>query len=529
MDGSVVQTYLSDVLHAVSQALLAPDIIMLLAFIAYALFCIGSVIAENFSERRHFNVAMPQFLADLMAAKEDEIPGVIERSGLLNRQKSALLTVYDYRILPGDALVALIKRLVNEEESRYDRIAGRNNTAARVSPMLGLMGTLIPLGPGIQALGKANAEVLSTSLLIAFDTTVAGLVVAAVCLVIGKIRGNWYGNYMSALDSAMATMLQKIEDMRNEGKIQIKEPSNYAFLFESTIGKPKGSRKDAREEESNPWKEIENMPPREQSRSVSGSTAASTTAMATNQSASQATQAPATMPSGMPIWRSEPSTSSVGYPADVASGNAAAARQTAPIDGYVSTAETRPLNMADGVVKPASSQGTAYPYSSASTGVQNASQQAAASSPFAQQAANTPNAAQQVAGTSQDARVMGSSIPAFDPTLTDLIASPRPAASSSAQPAVSASRVTPPAQDVPMPSFLETLAASASSAEPVSVATQVSVAPQNASQPKASQGWYQPPRASSYSSAQASYNRDMPLWGTVKPAQKASAPDEEER
>ena len=233
MDGSILQTYLSDVLHVVTQSLLAPDIVLLLAFIGYALFCIGSIIAERFSERRHFNVVMPKFLAALMAAQEHEMPAVIEQSGLLNRQKVALLTVYDYRMLPGDALVALIRRLVSEEETRYDRITGRNNMAARVTPMLGLMGTLIPLGPGIQALGKADTAALSSSLLVAFDTTVAGLVAAAVCLVVGKIRANWYGNYMSAFDSAMATMLQKIEDMRASGEITIEEPSDYAFLYES--------------------------------------------------------------------------------------------------------------------------------------------------------------------------------------------------------------------------------------------------------------------------------------------------------
>ena len=108
MDGSAAQTFLSDLLHVIAQALLAPDILLLLAFIGYALFCIGSIVAECFTERRHFKVAMPKFLAELMAASEDEIPAVIENSGLLKRQKSALLTVYDYRILPGDALVALI-------------------------------------------------------------------------------------------------------------------------------------------------------------------------------------------------------------------------------------------------------------------------------------------------------------------------------------------------------------------------------------------------------------------------------------
>lgn len=212
-----MQTFLSDILHVVSQALLVPDIILLLLLIGYALFCIGSVLVEYFTEHRHFSVVMPRFLADLTEADEDLVPSVVDGSGLLRRQKEALNTVYEYRGLPGDALVALVRRLMNEEESYYERITDRNSMAARVAPMLGLMGTLIPLGPGIQALGQANTELLSSSLLVAFDTTVAGLVTAAVCLIIGKVRDRWYNNYLSALDSAMATMLQKIEDSRVPG------------------------------------------------------------------------------------------------------------------------------------------------------------------------------------------------------------------------------------------------------------------------------------------------------------------------
>lgn len=237
MSFSVAQTYLADILHVISQALLIPVIVLLIGLIAYGLFSIGSVVSEYFTERRHFKVVMPKFLAALMEAKQDEIPQVIEESGLLKRQKEALNTVYEYRALPGDALIALIKRLVSEEESHYDRIRSRNNTAARVSPMIGLMGTLIPLGPGIEALGRADTAALSSSLLIAFDTTVAGLIVAAVCMVIGKIRGNWYDNYLSALDSAMATMLEKIEEMRAAGEIKTQEPASYDFMFNPSADK----------------------------------------------------------------------------------------------------------------------------------------------------------------------------------------------------------------------------------------------------------------------------------------------------
>lgn len=209
-----MQTFFSDILHVISQALLIPDIVLLVALIAYALFSIGSILVEWATEHRRYKVKMPQLLDALTNAAMATVPSVIEESGLLRRQREALKTVYEYRNLPGDALIALVRRIMNQEEAHYASITNRNNMAARVAPMLGLVGTLIPLGPGIQALGQADTAMLSSSLLVAFDTTVAGLVAAAVCLVIGKIRSSWYDNYLSALDSAMATLVQKIEDSR---------------------------------------------------------------------------------------------------------------------------------------------------------------------------------------------------------------------------------------------------------------------------------------------------------------------------
>ena len=226
---------IADVLHALSQGLLIPDIILLMAFAGYALFCIGSILMEFFTERRAYRASMPKFLAALMDASEEDIPEVIRTSGLLNRQKTALLTVYDYRTLHDDALLALIRRTEYSEQMRYERIVGRNNTAAKISPMLGLMGTLIPLGPGVAALGQADPSALSASLIVAFDTTVAGLAVAAVCLAVGKIRSNWYGDYQSSLESAMATLLQKIEDMREAGTLQATEPTDFARKFEAGL------------------------------------------------------------------------------------------------------------------------------------------------------------------------------------------------------------------------------------------------------------------------------------------------------
>ena len=57
---------------------------------------------------------------------------------------------------------------------------------------MGLLGTLIPLGPGLAALGSGDISTLAQSLTIAFDTTGTGLSVGALAYVISKFKKQWY-------------------------------------------------------------------------------------------------------------------------------------------------------------------------------------------------------------------------------------------------------------------------------------------------------------------------------------------------
>ena len=54
------------------------------------------------------------------------------------------------------------------------------------------MGTLIPLGPGLTALGNGNIDILATALTVAFDTTVVGLLIGLVAYSMGRVRRRWY-------------------------------------------------------------------------------------------------------------------------------------------------------------------------------------------------------------------------------------------------------------------------------------------------------------------------------------------------
>ncbi|WP_018140003.1 MotA/TolQ/ExbB proton channel family protein [Thioalkalivibrio sp. ALJ7] len=95
--------------------------------------------------------------------------------------------------LSGDA-----ERLAYRARRRIDRA----DLLARIGPMLGLMGTLIPLGPGLAAMGRGELEILAQAVTVAFNTTVLGLLVGILGFLLGRLRRRWYDAAMERLEAA---------------------------------------------------------------------------------------------------------------------------------------------------------------------------------------------------------------------------------------------------------------------------------------------------------------------------------------
>lgn len=76
----------------------------------------------------------------------------------------------------------------------------RSDFIARLAPMLGLMGTLIPLGPGLAALGEGELSILTTAMSVAFDTTVLGLLVGICGFTTGRWRRRWYETTLDMME-----------------------------------------------------------------------------------------------------------------------------------------------------------------------------------------------------------------------------------------------------------------------------------------------------------------------------------------
>ena len=195
-------------MHVISSGLLVPTITILLLFLAWLVIELGGLLVEVFIERRGCKVNVPGMIDDFQGKDAEGILEVIGQSCLFRRQKTILGELISYSDLPSASLQALARRLIAKEELHYVRITNRTDLVVRLGPMFGLIGTLIPLGPGIIALGQGNTKVLADSLLTAFDTTVTGLIAAGVAFVISRLRKRWYEDYLSVMEALIESLLE---------------------------------------------------------------------------------------------------------------------------------------------------------------------------------------------------------------------------------------------------------------------------------------------------------------------------------
>lgn len=96
----------------------------------------------------------------------------------------------------GERFIGLPRLCASGDVLHLQRLARhrleRADLLARIPPMLGLMATIIPLGPGLAALGQGKPAQLAAAVTVAFDATVLGLVAGIIGLVLGKLRRRWY-------------------------------------------------------------------------------------------------------------------------------------------------------------------------------------------------------------------------------------------------------------------------------------------------------------------------------------------------
>jgi len=198
-------------MHAISQSLLTPVMVVLAIFFIYALINLGILLSEYY-RRRKLNYDVKKIIPQLLDAKNrknsDEISRIINEGQLPLSHKEVLKTLAESSNQSPEFRESLALKMVEDEGIYAAKRLERTDIIAKISPAVGLMGTLIPLGPGLTALGEGDIQRLANHLLTAFDAAVLGMAAAAIAFTISKIRRRWYEEEISNLETLADTILE---------------------------------------------------------------------------------------------------------------------------------------------------------------------------------------------------------------------------------------------------------------------------------------------------------------------------------
>jgi len=204
---------LTSALHLISQTLLIPVIIGLLLFFSYALVSLGTLFYEYY-HRIRINIRQIESMIISVGNIENpqKIVETIKNAPISQNQKNALIQLAEsFRISP-KSREAFARKLLESEELKAAKKLEKTDIVTRLGPTLGLMGTLIPMGPGLAALGGGDIQGLSQAIIVAFDTTVVGLAAGGLAYVISKIRRRWYEEDLSNLEVMAESVLEVMKN-----------------------------------------------------------------------------------------------------------------------------------------------------------------------------------------------------------------------------------------------------------------------------------------------------------------------------
>lgn len=197
---------ISNIMRQIVSVLDVPVKVVLIVLLVISLIMIGGLIAEFF-QRKYITVKAASII-DAIKRGENDPATIIKNSALLVKQKRLLLELTIHKDLTNSMKENYAVSLLDNYNQNRDFTIKKSDLIIKLGPTFGLLGTLIPLGPGIIALAGGDTITLSNSLLAAFDTTVVGLISAAICTVISLVRRRWYSKDRVMLTLIMEAVLE---------------------------------------------------------------------------------------------------------------------------------------------------------------------------------------------------------------------------------------------------------------------------------------------------------------------------------
>ena len=192
--------YITEILNWVSASFMLPDIVLLLAAMIFALVELGgfcSTYLMLLRQRRKREEIMKALRA------EKDLNAETRGGGVFARHLAELIE------LDWDPIHC--EKRIFDFSQKYEHELERARFMMKVGPMLGLMGTLIPMGPALAGLASGDIGSMAYNMQIAFGTTVVGIFIAGVGLLLYSVKRHWFADEISSLQYALDLKLRKEE------------------------------------------------------------------------------------------------------------------------------------------------------------------------------------------------------------------------------------------------------------------------------------------------------------------------------
>jgi biopolymer transport protein ExbB/TolQ len=191
-------------MYPVATILLWPILVIEVAALCFVVFEFGRFTVEMLRRDRkrsliRIEAAARRSRAEITARKgRDAVSNLREISG------NWLVTHFISLLGDGsDMSTARLAKVLAETEMTATKRLDSTRLWIRLGPMIGLATTLIPISPALVALAKGDLATLSAELIVAFSTTVIGLVISAFAFVISTIRERVYLQDISDIEYAL--------------------------------------------------------------------------------------------------------------------------------------------------------------------------------------------------------------------------------------------------------------------------------------------------------------------------------------
>lgn len=184
---------ISNILYWISTGLLVPVIVLLILFFIRSIIMIGAFFGQYLNEKR---TVMP------LCRKIGEVtPDTLcDFKAWLTGYPASVVGAYAARILDAAGNAPRVDLLLSEYEIEAAGNIAASKVLTKMGPILGLMGTLIPMGPALVGLASGDIASMAYNMQVAFATTVVGLVVSAIGFVTQQVKERWAARDIAVLE-----------------------------------------------------------------------------------------------------------------------------------------------------------------------------------------------------------------------------------------------------------------------------------------------------------------------------------------